>query len=662
MKKFFGTIVALLSAVVLSGQMPANENISWRYSVEPLQGDTCAITLTATIAPGWHIYDFGPYTGGPNALEILFAPKAGAELVGDTEAQQEAHIAYSEMFKKDVGSYEGRPKFVQKVVVTAPETSVDVLIKADVCEDGGNCTSSQSKLTVKISNPNASGATVKAEAESTSGSTQNLWSMIIEAILWGFMALLTPCVFPMVPMTVSFFLKSSKNKAANRFKAIMYGIFIVALYTLPIAALIIITRVVGGDAVTANIFNWLATHWLPNLIFFAVFMVFAASFFGAFEIVMPSKLVNKSDSNSDRGGLGGVFFMALTLVLVSFSCTGPIVGTVLIKSTSGEFWAPILTMLAFSTAFALPFMLCALFPSLLNTLPKSGGWLNSVKVVLGFVELALGLKFLSVADQTYHWGLLDREIYLALWIAIFTLLGFYLLGKLKFKHDSEVKYIGVPRLILSIIVFAFVVYMIPGMWGAPLKGLSGYMPPIQTQDFVIEKYAGPVASTGAVSSSESAGRKYADFLHLPYNLEGFFDLEEAKEYAAKQDKPIFIDFTGHGCVNCREMEARVWSDERVLDHLRNNYVVTALYVDDKKVVAEEDWVVTESGKTLKRLGDINSHYALTEFNVNAQPYYVLMSPEGKVLVEPRAYDLSVDGFVKFLESGLAAYEIERIAE
>ena len=661
-KKIFGTIVALLSAFVLSGQMPANENISWRYSVEPLQGDTCAVTLTATIAPGWHIYDFGPYAGGPNALEILLAPKVGAELVGDIEAQQEAHIAYSEMFKKDVRTYEGRPKFVQKVVTTAPETTIDVLIKADVCEDGGSCTSSQSKLTVKISNPNASGATIKAEAESTSGSTQNLWSMIIEAILWGFMALLTPCVFPMVPMTVSFFLKSSKNKAANRFKAIMYGIFIVTLYTLPIAALIIITRVVGGDAVTANIFNWLATHWLPNLIFFAVFMVFAASFFGAFEIVMPSKLVNKSDSNSDRGGLGGVFFMALTLVLVSFSCTGPIVGTVLIKSTSGEFWAPILTMLAFSTAFALPFMLCALFPSLLNTLPKSGGWLNSVKVVLGFVELALGLKFLSVADQTYHWGILDREIYLALWIVIFTLLGFYLLGKLKFKHDSEVKYIGVPRLIMSIIVFAFVVYMIPGMWGAPLRGLSGYMPPISTQDFVIEKYAGPVASTGAVSSSESAGRKYADFLHLPYNLEGFFDLEEAKEYASKQDKPIFIDFTGHGCVNCREMEARVWSDERVLDHLRNNYVVTALYVDDKKVVAEEDWVVTESGKTLKRLGDINSHYALTEFKVNAQPYYVLMSPEGKVLVEPRAYDLDVDGFVKFLESGLAAYEIERIAE
>ena len=654
-KRVFAAIVALLAAFVVSAQ-PANQNISWRSSVEALEGDTCAITLTATLAPGWHIYDFGPYTGGPNALKIQFAPKAGVEIVGEVEPLQEAHREYMEAFNKEVGTYEGRPKFVQKVVVTAPESSVDVIINADVCEDGGDCTSSVNKLSVKLTNENATASAAVAE-KPAQGAGKNLWAMIIEAILWGFMALLTPCVFPMVPMTVSFFLKGSENKAVSRFKAIMYGVFIIALYTLPIAALIIITRIAGGDAVTANIFNWLATHWLPNIIFFIVFMIFAASFFGAFEIVMPSKLVNKSDSKSDKAGLGGVFFMALTLVLVSFSCTGPIVGTVLIKSTSGEFWAPILTMLAFSSAFALPFMLCALFPALLNKLPKSGGWLNSVKVVLGFVELALGLKFLSVADQTYHWGLLDREIYLALWITIFSLLGFYLLGKLKFKHDSEVKYIGVPRLIMSIIVFAFVVYMIPGMWGAPLRGLSGYMPPIQTQDFVISQYAGPVAAT--TSSVESSDRKYADFLELPYNLDGFFDLEEAKEYAAKQDKPIFIDFTGHGCVNCREMEARVWSDERVLDHLRNNYVICALYVDDKKVVAEEDWMVLESGKTLKRLGDINSHI-LNEFGANAQPYYVLMSPEGEILVEPRAYDLSVDGFVKFLEGGLAAYEISRL--
>ena len=329
---------------------------------------------------------------------------------------------------------------------------------------------------------------------------------------------------------------------------------------------------------TADIFNWLATHWLPNIIFFLVFMVFAASFFGAFEITMPSWMVNKTDSKADTKGIGGIFFLALTLVLVSFSCTGPIVGSVLIKSTSGEFWTPIITMLAFSVAFALPFTLFALFPSVLKKLPKSGGWLNSVKVVIGFIEVALGMKFLSVADQTYHWGLLDREVYLAVWIVVFALLGFYLLGKIKFAHDSDLPYVGVGRLTLAIIVFSFVVYMIPGMWGAPLKALSGYLPPLTTQDFVLGQHTAAVPTGTSASGShalltvEGKQPKYSDFLHLPHGLEGFFDLKEAEAYAAKVGKPLFIDFTGHGCVNCREMEARVWSDPQVLDILRNDYL------------------------------------------------------------------------------------------
>ncbi|MFA5325715.1 MAG: cytochrome c biogenesis protein CcdA, partial [Bacteroidales bacterium] len=484
----------------------------------------------------------------------------------------------------------------------------------------------------------------------------SLWAMIIEAILWGFAALLTPCVFPMIPMTVSFFIKGSQDKSTGRFRALIYGLFIILLYTIPIGIIIVITRIIGGDAVTADIFNWLATHWLPNLLFFAVFMIFAASFFGAFEIVMPSKLVNKSDSNTEKKGLGGVFFMALTLVLVSFSCTGPIVGTVLIKSTAGEFWAPILTMFAFSVAFALPFTLFALFPSWLNKMPKSGGWLNSVKIVLGFIELALGLKFLSIADQTYHWGILDREIYLALWIVIFTLLGFYLLGKLHFKNDSEVKHISVTRLILSIIVFSFVVYMLPGMWGAPLKGLSGYLPPIQTQDFILSN--DNIQPTYKSSTTETP-KKYSDFLELPHNLDGFFDVEDAVKYADKVGKPLFIDFTGHGCVNCREMEARVWSDPEVLDILRNEYVIVALYSDDKKVVDEKDWVTTETGKTLKTLGKINSYYALKNFNVNAQPYYVLKGRNWKTLVEPRGYNLDVTAFIDFLKQGIAAYNSDK---
>ena len=497
---------------------------------------------------------------------------------------------------------------------------------------------------------------VPAPQDATGGGT--LWALIIEAILWGFAALLTPCVFPMVPMTVSFFMKGEGGPARGRFRAAMYGFFIVALYTLPIAAIIVITRILGGDTVTADIFNWLATHWLPNILFFLVFMVFAASFFGAFEITMPSWMVNKTDAKADSKGLAGIFFMALTLVLVSFSCTGPIVGSVLIKSTSGEFWSPIVTMLAFSVAFALPFTIFAFFPSMLKKLPKSGGWLNSVKVVLGFIEVALGMKFLSVADQTYHWGLLDREIYLAVWIVTFSLLGLYLLGKIKFAHDSDMPYLGVGRLALAIITFSFVVYLIPGMWGAPLKGLSGYLPPLHTQDFVIGQVGSAAASgePGMLLTADGKKPKHSDFLHLPHGLEGFFDLQEAEAYAAKVDKPLFIDFTGHGCVNCREMEARVWSDPQVLDILRRDYVIAALYSDDKKVLPESEWVTTDSGKVLKSLGKINSYYALKTYGVNAQPYYVLQGRDGKTLVPPRGYDLNVENFVQFLRSGIEAYK------
>ena len=479
--------------------------------------------------------------------------------------------------------------------------------------------------------------TVSGDTTLTDGPIQSkgksLWGLILEAILWGFAMLLTPCVFPMVPMTVSFFVKGNENPARGKFKALMYGLFIVLLYTVPISIIIGLTWLLGGSAVTADIFNWLATHWLPNIIFFLVFMAFAASFFGAFEITMPSKLVNSSDKKSDKAGLAGVFFMALTLVLVSFSCTGPIVGTVLIKSTSGEFWAPMVTMLAFSIAFALPFTLLALFPSLLKSLPKSGGWLNSVKVVLGFIEIALGFKFLSVADQTYHWGILDREVYLAIWIVCFTLLGFYLLGKIRFKYDDEVKHIGIGRLGLSIVVFSFVVYMIPGMFGAPLKALSGYLPPLETQDFVLGSAAPEADAT----------------LKLPHGLSAYGTIDEGLVAAKESGRKVFVDITGHGCVNCREMEARVWSDPQVLQRLKDNFVLVALYTDDKQKLPESSWVVTPDGKTLKDVGRVNSYISRSVFGVNAQPNYFILDADGKILAGPRGYDLSVPGFIDFLD-------------
>ena len=493
---------------------------------------------------------------------------------------------------------------------------------------------------------------------------KGLWGLIIEAILWGFAMLLTPCVFPMVPMTISYFMKQSGNAAEGRFKAFMYGLFIILLYTVPISIIIGLTWLIGGNAVTADIFNWLATHWLPNILFFVIFMIFAASFFGAFEIELPTSLANKSDAKSSSKGLGGLFFMALTLVLVSFSCTGPIVGTVLIKSTSGEFWTPMVTMLAFSVAFALPFTILALFPSLLKKL-KSGSWLNSVKVVLGFIEVALGFKFLSVADQTYHWGLLDREVYLAIWIVVFSLLGLYLLGKIRFKNDSPVEHLSVTRLALAIAVFSFVVYMIPGMWGAPLKALSGYLPPIETQDFVVWNYAETPAVPSAVpladdsplkSASDKAGYGEKYNLRMPMGFTGYFTLEEGLAASKELGKPVFVDITGHGCVNCREMEQRVWTDPRVQKIMKEDYILVVLYNDDKTKLQEEDWVTTSDGKVLKEIGRANSYLVRTRFDVNAQPNYALLGSDGGLLVPVRGYNLSIDGFIDFLNSGLAKFK------
>lgn len=669
MKRFVLSIVAALCTIAALAQTPT---VKWSYTVEKATEDSYRVLFTANIARGFHSYsikdEYSP-------TEILDAEVKGGSLIG---ALQEIGTP------KDIDgslAYEGSMQIAQNIRLTSDTAVYSGTIFSNAC-NVGNCKPEYYDFEITITKdsktaaapakadkgsdaaPAASLSTqntgsdtgIAAPVESNDNSSQqeknSIWSLILEAVLWGFAMLLTPCVFPMVPMTVSFFIKGSGTPAQGRFKASMYGLFIVLLYTVPISVIILLTRIIGGDAVTADIFNWLATHWLPNIIFFLVFMVFAASFFGAFEITLPSKWTNAADKNSDKGGLGGIFFLALTLVLVSFSCTGPIVGTVLIKSTQGEFWAPMVTMLAFSIAFALPFTLLAFFPSLIKKVKKSGGnWLGSVKVVLGFIELALGLKFLSTADQTYHWGILDREVYLALWIVIFSLLGLYLLGKIRFSHDEKVETIGVPRLALSIAVFSFVVYLIPGMWGAPLKALSGYLPPITTQDFVLG--AQGTANTVSMVSDQSKENRYN--LELPLGLSGYFTLEDGMKAAQKEGKPIFVDVTGHGCVNCREMEARVWSDPRVLKILKEKYIIVALYNDDKQKLDQSDWVTdAQTGKVYKDLGRANSYIARTRWGVNAQPNYILLSPSGEQLVPVRGYDLSVDGFIAFLQSGLDA--------
>ena len=634
LKKLASALALLIwGAVCVWGQAP-EETVTWKVSQGKTENGVCEIIFDGTIAQGWHTYSVDHEL---TPTEVTFTDPKGYTLEGGL---------YEILPSKELDGehvYFDRIRIGQKIRITAEADSLKGEIAWRSCNDQFCASPEYLNFSIPLE---AKEATVAPAGSSQSSGS--LWGLILEAILWGFAMLLTPCVFPMIPMTISFFMKGSSTPAAGRFKAFMYGLFIVLLYTVPISAIIGITYIFGGETVTADIFNWLATHWLPNIIFFIVFMIFAASFFGAFEITLPSSLVNKSDQNSDKGGLAGIFFMALTLVLVSFSCTGPIVGSVLIKSTQGEFWTPMVTMLAFSIAFALPFTIFAMFPSLLKKL-KSGSWLNSVKVVLGFIEVALGFKFLSVADQTYHWGLLDREVYLGIWIVVFTLLGLYLLGKIRFEADSEVKHIGVFRLFLVIVDFTFVVYMIPGMFGAPLKALSGYLPPIETQDFVVwskEDGSMPVQNLSDVNAGETGLHK------LPLGLTGYLSIDEALVEAKKVGKPVFVDISGLACVNCREMEQRVWSDPQVLQLLRDEFVIAVLYTDDKEKLPESEWVTTKNGKVLKDRGRVNAYYVRERFDVSAQPNYVILDPQGNQITPIRGYNLDIDGFVEFLKSGL----------
>lgn len=617
--------------------MQETPQIEWRGAVVAQEGNIYHLEFTCSVPAGWHIYDVKEYNNGPISTSVKLEGEAKA--IGALTLTSNVKEEYDSAFGMVIGTCEGAVSMLLKVESNAAAPKqIKAIIEWQACREGACSAPEEQEINITLpatAELNSGANTTTTGSIRDAQSSKSLWSTILEAILWGFVALLTPCVFPMVPMTVSFFLKKSGDKTKGRFMAMMYGLSIVALYTIPIAIIILITYFAGGDSGIVFIFNWLATHWIPNLLFFIIFMIFAASFFGAFEIVMPTSLVNKADAKSEKGGLFGVFFMALTLVLVSFSCTGPIVGTILIKSTQGEIWEPIITMLAFSAAFALPFTIFAFVPSLLKNLPKSGGWLNSVKVVLGFLELALGLKFLSVADQIYGWGILDREVYLALWIVIFTLLGFYLLGKIRFANDSPAGHLTVTRLILSIIVFSFVVYMIPGMWGAPLKAISGYLPPIESQDFVISSNS--VATDGAAKSSTIS------------NSNKVYNFKEALKLSEQSGKPIFLDFTGKACVNCREMEARVLSNSRVQQILSENYIVLELYGDTRNPLPESEWVKTSGGTLLKTDGKVNSNLLLERYGVNAMPYYLLLDSKGNPLTAPRGYNLNVEEFIAYLQ-------------
>ena len=687
MKKLFS--ILLLVFVTLAVQAQIHQPVKWKIKLEDSKTAEKEIVFTATIEKGWHLYDMNLPEGGPVSTSFTFETLQGAELIGQPVSNIKPTVVYDEQFAMDLRWFPGAVTFTQKVKILDPKkfkiegevefmvcndetclppdresfafdskntkltlpTEAPVVEKEDVTkeqpdtnlvvEEGKTLTTpdpvaKEEKVIVnpeKIANALTNDAALwtpvidelKAFGDTTVTATDTSWLFIFFAgFLGGLIALLTPCVWPMIPMTVSFFLKRTKDRKKAIRDALTYGLSIIVIY---LVMGLLITGIFGASAL-----NDLSTNAIFNIIFFLLLVVFAISFFGAFEMVLPASWTTKLDSKADSTtGILSIFFMSFTLVLVSFSCTGPIIGTLLVQAASmGTAVGPAIGMFGFALALSIPFSLFAIFPNMLQSMPKSGGWLNSVKVVLGFLELALALKFLSVADLAYGWRLLDREVFIVLWIVIFVLLGFYLLGKIKFSHDSDVKYVSVPRLFMAIISFAFAVYMVPGLWGAPLKSISAFAPPLYTQDFSL----------------------YDDEVHAAYD-----DYESGMAKAKLLNKPVMIDFSGFGCVNCRKMEASVWTDPKVKQILENDYVLITLMVDDKTKLPHPI-EIEEHGKVrkLKTIGDKWSYLQRSKFGANAQPFYILLNDEGKPLGPSYAFNEDVSKYIQFLENGLKTFK------
>ncbi len=664
------TIISLLLLISASmfGQM--YNPVKWSTSVEKISDKEYVLKAQAVIQSGWHLYGQYIEEGGPSRTAFIFKnTKKNFELVGKT-TEEKGHEVVDKIFDMKIKYFEDKALFTQKIKFTSAEISnVAGEVEFMVCDDSNCLPPTSEELTFKIPSEKkvASAeetAIVKEDATITEekivaqteeksankvvhstkkNESRGLLTIFILAFLSGFAALLTPCVFPMIPMTVSYFTKQSKTKAAGIRNAMIYGISIVIIYVLLGS---IVTAVFGADSLNA-----LSTNVWFNLIFFILLVVFACSFLGAFEIVLPSSLANKVDSQADRGGLIGIFFMALALAIVSFSCTGPIVGTLLVEAASKGGIAPIVGMLGFSIAIALPFSLFAAFPGWLNALPKSGGWLNTVKVVLGFLELALAFKFLSNADLVLQLHWLEREVFLAIWIAVFGMLAFYLFGKITLPHDSPLNHISVGRLGFGLLVLTFTIYLIPGLWGAPLKLISGFPPPMHYSE-------SPDGLGGSKISSQSSNSSLPEGAeHGPQNIITFHDYDKGMEYAKKEGKPVLLDFTGYACVNCRKMEELVWSDSKVLSVLNNDVVLISLYVDDKKELPESEQYTSETtGKRIKTIGNKWSDLQIKTYKANAQPFYVIVDHKSESLTEPSAYNPNIEEYYNWLQIGIKNFK------
>lgn len=643
-------ILFTLLTSVLWSQAQILEPVKWTVEHKEVAENEYDLIFKASIDEGFHLYSQDIPEGGPVATSFNFID-AGAkfELVGNTK-EPEAHIQHDPNFMMDLKWFSHDTDFVQRVKVSDANLSE---IKAEVtfmsCDDTQCLPPETLEFAFVLKEETAaveetSVNAIEAPTSEESGDQRSYWGIFIISFLSGFAALLTPCVFPMIPMTVSFFTKQSKNKSEGIKKAIIYGLSIIVIY---VALGTVVTKIFGADSLNA-----MATNVWFNLFFFLLLVIFGLSFLGAFEIVLPSSWVNAADKKADKGGYVGIFFMALVLALVSFSCTGPIVGTLIVEAASQGGTAPIVGMLGFSLAIALPFTLFAAFPGWLNSLPQSGGWLNSVKVTLGLLELALAMKFLSTADMVMQWHILEREVFIASWVVIFGILGFYLLGKIRFPHDSPIDTVSVPRAVLAIVVLTFTVYLIPGIWGAPVKAISAFAPP----SFYAESPngLGGGSSHGTLAASTHIDEDFAAYIHEgPQNIPAFKDYDVALKYAKKHNKPMLLDFTGWGCVNCRRMEAYVWADEGVHNMLSNDYVLVSLYVDEKKELPEDEKYVSEkTGKKIKTVGNKWSDFQITRFNKNSQPHYVILDSNGEVMGKDRAYDTDIDAYKTWLQEGL----------
>ena len=628
------------------------EPITWSFDSKQ-NGRDVELIFKADIKPNWHLYDTYLPEGGPIATQVVFEDSTMFEFVGELQKEPQPVEKYDEIFMMNLRFFSNEATLTQKVRLKNDDPVVisgyvlfmgcddEMCLPPNEAEFSFNFNRGTEKQDVGTIKMDTGVKTAGAVPGSASG--QALWLFILISALAGFAAILTPCVFPMIPMTVSFFMRGSENKGVAIRNGIFFGFSILLIFAF-LGALF--TFGLFGP----NIGNILSTHWIPNLLFFILFLVFAVSFFGAFELVLPGSLVNKTDSKAEQGGLIGSFFMALTTVIVSFSCTGPFIGALIIEAVQDGGMRPLIGMSFFGFAFAAPFTLLAIFPSAIKKLPKSGGWLNSVKVVFAFILLAFGLKFLSNIDQVYGLNLISRDVFLAIWIVLFFFLGLYLLGKIKFSHDSEVTHIGVGRLLLSVATFTFVIYLFTGLFGAPLKSVAALLPPQSsgTSFFV----GGGFGSTASSAQAELCGpAKYAEKLHLPHGLSGYFDYEQGLACAEEQNKPVFLVFKGHACANCKKMENGVWADPRALRMLAEDYVIVALYTDDRTTLPENEWITSElDGKVKKTMGNKNLDFQIDEYATNTIPFHVIIKPDGTRNTFGVTYNN--DEFVSFLEKGL----------